>query len=124
MDEVKRTFQPEFLNRLDDILVFHQLERKDVRRIAVHMVEQFTERMSRQGIHLKVEDSAIDVLVEKGYDPVYGARPLRRTIQSTLQNMVADQMLEEDFDSREILTVIGKDGEIHLSVSKKKYSMA
>lgn len=124
MDEVKRTFQPEFLNRLDDILVFHQLERKDVRRIAVHMVEQFTERMSRQGIHLKVEDSAIDVLVEKGYDPVYGARPLRRTIQSTLQNMVADQMLEEDFDSREILTAIGKDGEIHLSVSKKEYSMA
>ena len=124
MEEVKRTFQPEFLNRLDDILVFHQLEREDVRKIAVHMIRQFSERMNRQGIHLKVEDSAIDVLVEKGYDPVYGARPLRRTIQSTLQNMVADEMLRDDFHSEELLTAVGQEGEIHLTVSEREYSMA
>ena len=80
--------------------------------------------MNRQGIHLKVEDSAIDVLVEKGYDPVYGARPLRRTIQSTLQNMVADEMLRVDFHSEELLTAVGQEGEIHLTVSEREYSMA
>ena len=118
MDEVKRTFQPEFLNRLDEIIVFRQLEEEDVKKIAAHMAEKFAERMERQGIHLHISEAAVDVLAEKGYDPRYGARPLRRTLQSTLQNLVADKMLEEGFDPDKTLLAEAEEKEIRLAVQR------
>ena len=118
MEEVKQTFQPEFLNRLDEIIVFHQLEEEDVRRIAVHMTDEFIRRLEKQGVHLKVEDSAVDVLVKKGYDPAFGARPLRRAIQSTLQNLVADQILSEEYDPKDEMVAEGDGNEIHLTEEK------
>ena len=118
MDEVKRTFQPEFLNRLDEIIVFRQLEKEDVKKIAAHMAEKFTERMEKQGVHLHISEEAVDVLAEKGYDPRYGARPLRRTLQSTLQNLVADKMLEEDFDPDKTLLAEAEEKEIRLAVQR------
>ena len=120
MEEVKRTFQPEFLNRLDEIIVFHQLEEKDVRRIAGHMTEQFARRLEGQGVHLRITEQAVDVLAQEGFDPVYGARPLRRAIQSALQNKVADKLLEEDFDTDEVIVVDAKGGELCLTVSGKE----
>lgn len=117
MEEVKRTFQPEFLNRLDEIIVFHQLDEKDVRQIAAHMTEQFARRLEGQGIHLQITDRAVDVLAQEGFDPVYGARPLRRAIQSALQNKVADKLLEEDFDEERIIVVDAEGEKICLTVS-------
>ena len=120
MEEVKRTFQPEFLNRLDEIIVFHQLEEKDVRQIAGHMTEQFARRLEGQGVHLRITDQAVDVLAQEGFDPVYGARPLRRAIQSALQNKVADKLLEEDFDTDEVIVVDAKGDDLRLTVSGKE----
>ena len=120
MEEVKRTFQPEFLNRLDEIIVFHQLEEKDVRQIAGHMTEQFARRLEEQGVHLRITDQAVDVLAQEGFDPVYGARPLRRAIQSALQNKVADKLLEEDFDTDEVIVVDAKGDDLRLTVSGKE----
>ena len=78
------------------------------------MAEKFAERMERQGIHLHISEAAVDVLAEKGYDPRYGARPLRRTLQSTLQNLVADKMLEEGFDPDKTLLAEAEEKEIIL----------
>src|SRR5699024_6028151 len=78
MDAVKMTFRPEFINRLDETIVFHPLKQEDVRKIAYIQVEKLKERMEKQGIHLYVEDSAVELLAEKGYDPAFGARPLKR----------------------------------------------
>lgn len=122
MDEVKRIFPPEFLNRLDDTIVFHQLEREHINEIARNLTERLAARMKKQGINLVIEDSAVAVLADKGYDPAYGARPLRRTIQSILENAVADRMLDEECAPDEKLIVSGKDGEIVLKVRKKRAS--
>ena len=86
MEAVKQTFRPEFLNRLDEILVFHPLKQEDVRRIADIQVRKLIDRMAKQGIQLEVDDSALEVLAEKGYDPAYGARKL--TYWLCLETMV------------------------------------
>lgn len=94
MEAVKATFRPEFINRLDEVIVFHPLTKADVRRIADLQIAKFAERMQKQGVALRVEESALELLAEKGYDPAFGARPLKRTIQSMLQNAVADCILD------------------------------
>ena len=124
MEAVRQTFRPEFLNRLDEILVFHPLKMEDVRRIADIQVEKLVGRMEKQGIRLDVEESALDVLAEKGYDPAYGARPLKRTIQSMLQNAVADRILEEHPGEKERLVVTGHDGKIEVKAVKQEENAA
>lgn len=119
MEAVKQTFRPEFLNRLDEILVFHPLKQEDVRRIADIQVRKLIDRMAKQGIQLEVDDSALEVLAEKGYDPAYGARPLKRTIQSMLQNAVADRILEDKPEETDILVVSGNDGKVEVKVEKE-----
>ncbi len=118
MEAVKMTFRPEFINRLDEIIVFHPLKKEDVRKIAYLQVQKLAERMEKQGIRLKVEDSAVEVLAKKGYDPAFGARPLKRTIQSMLQNAVADKILEEKPSDRDELVVTGADGKVEVNVEK------
>lgn len=110
MEAVKTTFRPEFINRLDEVIVFHPLKQEDVRKIAYLQIRKLSERMEKQGIHLRVEESAAELLAQKGYDPAYGARPLRRVIQSMLQNAVADKILEEKPGAEEVLDVTA-DGE-------------
>ena len=94
MKDLKNTFRPEFLNRIDDIIVFSQLTREDIRQIASHMIATVAERLKGLGIGLTVTDEALDKLAEEGFDPVYGARPLRRKIQSALEDQVAEKMLD------------------------------
>ena len=110
MEAVKATFRPEFINRLDEVIVFHPLSQEDVRKIADMQIAKLTERMKKQGIELRVEESAVRLLSEKGYDSAFGARPLKRTIQSMLQNAVADRILEKKPDGQEVLTA-SADGE-------------
>ena len=94
MKDLRNTFKPEFLNRIDDIIVFSQLTREDIRKIAGHMIDTVAERLQGLGIGLTVTDEALDKLAEEGFDPVYGARPLRRRIQSVLEDQVAEKMLD------------------------------
>ena len=110
MEAVKMTFRPEFINRLDEVIVFHPLKQEDVRRIADLQIAKLTERMEKQGIALRVDESAVELLAEKGYDPAFGARPLKRTIQSMLQNAVADSILDGKPGEHEELTAFA-DGE-------------
>ncbi len=115
MEAVKRAFAPEFINRLDDVIVFHSLDETHVREIARNLTNRLTARLKQQGIDLTVEDSAVEVLAKKGYDPIYGARPLGRTIQNMLEDPLSDLILE--CESSEIPAVIatGEGDEIRLS---------
>ena len=93
MGELKRAFRPEFLNRVDEIIVFHRLEKDEIRKIANLMLGEVTKRLEGMEIHLTWDDAALDKLVDMGYDPVYGARPLRRVIQTQVEDRAAEMLL-------------------------------
>ncbi len=112
MAELKRNFRPEFLNRIDDIIVFKQLNKDDIKQIAVKMTESVIKRLADMGITLAVDDSAIELLSDKGFDVVYGARPLRRAIQSMLEDKVAEKMLEGVLTNGSSVTASVEDGVI------------
>ena len=112
MDELKRSFRPEFLNRIDDIIVFKQLDREDIKQIASRLCDSVVKSLKELGITLTVEDSAIDVLVEKGFDVTYGARPLKRAIQSLIEDKMAEKMLEKTFSEGDAVVARGEDGKI------------
>ncbi|MBO5228958.1 MAG: ATP-dependent Clp protease ATP-binding subunit, partial [Lachnospiraceae bacterium] len=98
MDEVKRIFKPEFINRIDEIMVFHALNKTHVASIATLMVAELAKRMEMQlGMKLTLDESAVNFLVDKGYDEKYGARPLRRAIQNHVEDKLADSILEGSF---------------------------
>ena len=94
LGELKNTFRPEFLNRVDDIIVFHKLSGEDIREIAVRMLNTLKKRLQNIGIDITFTDEAVTAIAKAGYDPVYGARPLRRAIQSKLEDQISEQMLE------------------------------
>lgn len=93
MNEVKQAFRPEFLNRVDEIMVFHQLSSEDIKEIAVKMLEGLTKRLKENGISVEFTDDAIAKIAAEGFDPVYGARPIRRVIQNGIEDMIAEKML-------------------------------
>ena len=94
MDEVKQIFRPEFLNRIDEIIVFHSLGKEEMKKIVSLLCNQFTKRLeSQMNIHLKLRESAKALIVEKGTDAKYGARPLRRALQTELEDKLADAIL-------------------------------
>jgi ATP-dependent Clp protease ATP-binding subunit ClpC len=80
LDEVKKVMNPEFINRIDEMIVFHPLTREDLRQIVDIMISDITKRLNEKSIKIKLSDGAKDLLIEQGYDPTYGARPLRRAI--------------------------------------------
>jgi len=94
MGELKKTFRPEFLNRVDDIIVFHPLEEEHLKEIVGLMINSLAKRLKQNNITLNVSDSAKAFLAKKGFDQVYGARPLRRSIQSMIEDRLAEEMLE------------------------------
>lgn len=111
MKDLRNTFRPEFLNRIDETIVFSQLSRENIKEIASHMLESVAARLAGLGISLSVTDEAIEKLAEDGFDPVFGARPLRRTIQSTIEDSAAEKLLDgslKDGDSAEALVEDGK----------------
>ena len=97
MEIVGQHFRPEFLNRIDDLVVFHPLERDHIRKITAIQVNQLVKRLRANGIEMLVSDRALDMLGEAGFDPVYGARPLRRAIQDHLENRLAREILSGAF---------------------------
>ena len=91
--ELKKTFRPEFLNRIDETLVFHRLTGENIRTIAENMVRSVALRAAALGVNLTVTDEALDALAAAGYDADYGARPLRRTVQTRLEDPLAEALL-------------------------------
>jgi ATP-dependent Clp protease ATP-binding subunit ClpC len=94
LDEVKRVFRPEFLNRLDEILVFRQLEREQIAQIAGRMLSDVRRRLEARGVGLDFTDAAVDALAAAGFDPAYGARPLRRAIRAQVEDPLAQLLLD------------------------------
>ncbi len=115
MSDLRKTFKPEFLNRIDETIVFHRLTRENITDIARGLLERVRVRMTTMGVELLVSDSAMEKLAERGYDPAYGARPLRRTIQSLIEDRVAEKLLEGELKSGGRAEVDVADGEIRVS---------
>lgn len=117
MAELRRTFKPEFLNRIDETIVFRQLTEADIVKIAGRMLQVTAKRMADQGITLSLEDEAVAALAKEGFDAQYGARPLRRAIQSQVEDAVAELMLEGTLHSGDTACVNLSNGKI--TVEKK-----
>ena len=120
MEEVKRLFKPEFLNRIDEIIVFHQLTKEHMKGIADIMLRGIEKRSKEQlGITLTVNEAAKDLLIDKGYDDKYGARPLRRTIQSLLEDRMAEEILDGKLKKGVNVEVDCEEGKLTFTVKKK-----
>lgn len=94
MGELKKCFRPEFLNRVDDIIVFEQLGHDDIKEIARRLLKNLQKRVHDMGIELSFDDTAIEKITDEGFDPVYGARPLKRAIQSQIEDKLSEEMLD------------------------------
>jgi len=114
MKELKRLFRPEFLNRVDEVVVFHELTREDIEQIVDVQIRRLNERLSESGIQLDVADVGREVLVEEGFDPQFGARPLRRAIQRLVEDPLAEKMLEGAIREGDTVVITATDGEIEL----------
>jgi ATP-dependent Clp protease ATP-binding subunit ClpC len=110
LDETKRVFKPEFLNRLDDIIVFHTLTKPDLVRIVNLEVVKVVNRIKTKDIHLELDESAKEFLIEKGYDPMYGARPMRRAVERYLEDPMAEELLRGNIKPGDVM-VVKKEGE-------------
>ena len=120
MEEVKRLFKPEFLNRIDEIIVFHQLTKEHMKGIADIMLKGIEKRCKEQlGITLTVNEAAKELLIDKGYDEKYGARPLRRTIQSLLEDKMAEEILDGKIKKSAGVEASCEDGRLIFTVKKK-----
>ena len=118
MHELKGAFRPEFLNRLDEIIMFKPLTRDNLRGIIDIMVEGLRKRLADKTLSLEVTDAAKDLIIERGYDPLYGARPLRRCLQSGAETLIAKKLLSGDLSSGSTLVLDAENGELVCRVKK------
>jgi len=110
--ELRRTFRPEFLNRIDETIVFHRLSQANITEIARRMLQATARRMETMEVKLEATDEAVERLAKDGYDPRYGARPLRRAIQEKVEDAVAEQMLEGRLTAGDTARILLKDDEL------------
>jgi len=124
MGELKKVFRPEFLNRIDDVIVFHKLQKEEVKQIVELLLLRIRESMAERELQLELTDPAKDLLVEKGWDPSMGARPLRRAIQRYIEDPLADFVLREQLTPGATVVVNpapeGEEGEVRLTIVKPK----
>jgi ATP-dependent Clp protease ATP-binding subunit ClpC len=109
-NELKKEFRPEFLNRLDDIIVFHKLSKEDILKISVNMLKGLSKRAEDLGIEVEFDASVAEQVAEVGFDPVYGARPLRRAIQTHVEDALSEKLLEGEVQKGDKITFVYKDG--------------
>ena len=115
-ERLKRTFRPEFLNRIDDILIFHSLNKDELHQIVKLLIQQIIERLKQQQITLKLTPKAIDTIAEKGYDPEYGARPLRRAIQTEIEDRLSTALLAKEIQPGSTVTIGSHYGKLEMKV--------
>ena len=112
MQELKMSFRPEFLNRLDEIIMFHPLTRENLGGIIDIMVSSLRERLADKSLSLEITDNAKQLIIERGYDPLYGARPLRRYLQSSVETLIARAILGGNLAAGSTITVDVENGEL------------
>lgn len=105
MDELKRAFRPEFLNRIDEIIVFHSLEKEHLLRIVTLMADSLKKRLSDQGIEIELSQAALEKITEEGYDPDYGARPLRRALQRKIEDRLSEELLKGNINKGQTVKI-------------------
>lgn len=111
-EELRKTFRPEFLNRIDEVIVFQRLSKEDMRRIVGLQMKEIRQRMLEQGVDVQLSTVAWDWLAEKGYDPVFGARPLRRTLQRLIESPLSKKLIHGELQSGDHLQIEVKNGEL------------
>ncbi len=121
LEEMKKTFNPEFINRVDAIVFFHMLDHQAMMGIADRMLKQLAVRLAELKIGLDVQDEAKQLLVQRGYDPVYGARPLRREIQNSLEDRISEAMLEGVVKAGQVALIDVEDGELRVQRGKQPF---
>ena len=115
MKELKKELRPEFINRIDEIIVFHKLNDEEIRQIAQIMLKQVEKRLKEQKILVEIDKSVTEMLVEKGVDKNFGARPLRRTIQNLVEDQIADEILNERLQKNKLSKIIAINGKIEIA---------
>jgi len=105
LDMLKIKFRPEFLNRIDEIIVFHPLTKEHIKAIVKLLIERVRRTLRGQGMDLELTEKAIEKIAEEGFDPTFGARPLRRTIQREIENVIAKKIIEGDFKEGDTIIV-------------------
>lgn len=120
MAAVSQHFRPEFINRIDELVVFHSLEKAQIRGIADIQLDRLRARLNERDLRLSIDDTAFDQLIEAGFDPVYGARPLKRAIQQQVENTLAQKILAGDFVAGDTILIKAENG--HLLFEKMKLS--
>jgi ATP-dependent Clp protease ATP-binding subunit ClpC len=116
LSELKNTFRPEFLNRVDDIIVFSKLERKEIEEIAEKMLENLSKRTQNLNIELTFDPSVKSALAQIGFDAVYGARPLRREIQNKIEDALSEKLLDKSIKNGDKVLCNFKDGKFEFTV--------
>ena len=119
MDDLKKTFRPEFLNRLDEIIVFNQLTEDEIKQIAKIMLSSVTNRLKENDIEASFNDSAIALLAKEGFDPIYGARPLRRAITSKIEDLFAEEILSGNVNKGDKVSISAKGDKFTINQLKK-----
>jgi ATP-dependent Clp protease ATP-binding subunit ClpB len=117
-------FKPEFLNRIDDIVVFRQLSREHIAEIIDVQLGKLRQMLEERGITLELDDSARELLIKEGYDPVYGARPLKRAIQTQLQNPLAVSLLSGEIAAGQTVRVSADNGEMKFAPAETSQTAA
>jgi ATP-dependent Clp protease ATP-binding subunit ClpB len=105
MGEVKTHFRPEFINRIDELVVFHALDEKNIKSIAAIQMQSLSKRLAQMEMKLKVTDAALAEIAQAGFDPIYGARPLKRAIQAQIENPLAKEILDGRFGPKDTIVV-------------------
>jgi ATP-dependent Clp protease ATP-binding subunit ClpB len=105
MEALRANFRPEFLNRIDEIIIFHSLTKAELREIVKIQIRRLEERLSEKRMGIEISDQALDFLAEVGYDPVYGARPLKRVIQRELETQIAKRILRGELQEGQVVKV-------------------
>jgi ATP-dependent Clp protease ATP-binding subunit ClpB len=111
-EALREFFRPEFLNRVDEVVVFHPLTRDQIADIVELQLTRLRERLSDRGLSLELTDEAKELIAEAGWDPTYGARPLKRALQRMVENPLALRLLEGDFGEGDTVRVDARDGEL------------
>jgi ATP-dependent Clp protease ATP-binding subunit ClpB len=120
MSAVSQHFRPEFINRIDEVVIFHSLKKAQIRGIADIQLDRLRSRLAERDLSLSVEDTAFDLLIDAGFDPIYGARPLKRAIQQQIENPLAQKILAGEFQAGD--TILVKSDHQHLLFDKLKLS--
>jgi len=115
MDELKRIFNPEFLNRVDDTIVFNPLGKEEIAKIVDIQLREVSGKLTDRNVSLRVSDGAKEFILEHGFDPMLGARPMRRSIQKLVEDRLAEEFLNKRFDDGDTVAIDAGNGELTFS---------